>query len=211
MIPNRKVHLDRGDGKPWCYVKAKAYWLGSDAEANCETCFKQRKQAPGPNQLLTCSKCKQEKPGEAFASSAANATGKSAYCRPCHRLMKKAEHKAHPENVTNDSKKYRERHPAKAIANARRHRETFPKAAYARMAIKNAITRGRLSRGPCETCGEARLVHGHHDDYDKPLYVRWLCPRHHADWHQANGPGANIEGEPVLVGDYRKQQGSKHP
>ena len=30
-----------------------------------------------------------------------------------------------------------------------------------------------------------------HDDYDKPLIVRWLCRMCHCKWHKANGEGAN--------------------
>lgn len=32
---SRKVHLDRDNGTPWCFVKAKAYVFGDDAAANC--------------------------------------------------------------------------------------------------------------------------------------------------------------------------------
>jgi ribosomal protein S27AE len=42
---------------------------------------------------------------------------------------------------------------------------------------------GRLIRQPCEVCGEKK-VEAHHDDYDKPLDVRWLCPAHHAETHR---------------------------
>lgn len=46
-----------------------------------------------------------------------------------------------------------------------------------------------LARQPCERCGRRRRVQAHHDDYDKPLEVRWLCPPHHREWHAAHGPG----------------------
>jgi hypothetical protein len=55
----------------------------------------------------------------------------------------------------------------------------------ARMAVANAIRRGKLERGACEVCG-APDAHAHHEDYDRPLDVRWLCPRHHASEHSAN-------------------------
>jgi hypothetical protein len=35
---------------------------------------------------------------------------------------------------------------------------------------------------PCEECG-AEVSVGHHDDYRKPLEVRWLCDSHHRRWH----------------------------
>jgi hypothetical protein len=54
---------------------------------------------------------------------------------------------------------------------------------YARNALNRAIRKGDLERGACEVCAEPN-AHGHHDDYDKPLDVRWLCPAHHAETHR---------------------------
>jgi hypothetical protein len=34
--------------------------------------------------------------------------------------------------------------------------------------------RGKLIPEPCECCG-AKEVEKHHDDYSKPLGVRWIC------------------------------------
>jgi hypothetical protein len=32
---------------------------------------------------------------------------------------------------------------------------------------------------PCEVCGSIEKPEGHHEDYDLPLVVRWLCHSHH--------------------------------
>lgn len=56
----------------------------------------------------------------------------------------------------------------------------------ARWKVRRAIASGRLVRLPCETCG-ATPAHGHHDDYSKPLDVRWLCPKHHREHHARVG------------------------
>lgn len=53
--------------------------------------------------------------------------------------------------------------------------------------VNAAIRDGKLSRQPCEVCGEVRSQ-AHHDDYSKPLDVRWLCTTHHAEWHKHNTP-----------------------
>lgn len=50
--------------------------------------------------------------------------------------------------------------------------------------VNNAIRDGRLKRQPCEKCGSTIRVHGHHDDYYRPLDVRWLCPQCHNDFHR---------------------------
>jgi hypothetical protein len=35
----------------------------------------------------------------------------------------------------------------------------------------------------CEVCEKNKLLQGHHEDYNKPLEVIWLCSRCHADEH----------------------------
>lgn len=52
--------------------------------------------------------------------------------------------------------------------------------------LNSAITTGEIKRRPCETCGEKRKyhVHAHHDDYTKPLEVKWLCVIHHKAVHK---------------------------
>lgn len=53
--------------------------------------------------------------------------------------------------------------------------------------MSRAIKRGDLVRQPCEACGSTGTgkspVHGHHDDYTRPLDVRWLCPACHTREH----------------------------
>jgi len=52
----------------------------------------------------------------------------------------------------------------------------------AHLAVAQARKRGELQRGTCEVCG-AEKTDAHHDDYDKPLDVRWLCRLHHRQVH----------------------------
>lgn len=53
----------------------------------------------------------------------------------------------------------------------------------AHKAAHKAIKQGELIKGPCEICGTPDNVNGHHDDYAKPLEIRWLCVRHHMALH----------------------------
>lgn len=46
-------------------------------------------------------------------------------------------------------------------------------------AVRVAVKQGTLKRGRCEVSGSLR-VDAHHDDYRKPLQVRWLARK----WHQ---------------------------
>lgn len=58
-----------------------------------------------------------------------------------------------------------------------------------------AIKKGILIPESCESCGATgtmkdgrNTVQAHHDDYNKPLEVRWLCQRCHHEWHKENKP-----------------------
>lgn len=79
----------------------------------------------------------------------------------------------------------------------RRHADRWKKSntkkVWAQRRLGAAVDAGRIKRMPCEVCGEPR-AQGHHDDYDRPLDVRWLCVLHHHQWHVANGEGKNAHG-----------------
>lgn len=62
-------------------------------------------------------------------------------------------------------------------------REANPKARWAHIALASALKRGLLEKGTCEVC-DSPDVDGHHDDYDRPMAVRWFCRRHHKAEHR---------------------------
>lgn len=92
-------------------------------------------------------------------------------------------------------------HPGYAANSVRRRREANPDgvraadmAEYganrpkhlARMALNSAVRRGIIERPTaCERCRGEGAVQGHHDDYAKPLEVRWLCATCHGLEHRA--------------------------
>lgn len=51
-----------------------------------------------------------------------------------------------------------------------------------RSKTKMLIKRGKLTKLPCEICGEIK-VEAHHDDYNDCINVRWLCRKHHKEFH----------------------------
>lgn len=54
----------------------------------------------------------------------------------------------------------------------------------ARAMVNSAIRRGFLAVKTCEVCGIDENIEAHHDDYMKPLDVRWLCKKHHQEHHR---------------------------
>lgn len=51
--------------------------------------------------------------------------------------------------------------------------------------VRRAVRSGKLIRPMhCEICGENTKAHGHHEDYNKPLEVIWMCAKCHLYHHQ---------------------------
>lgn len=69
----------------------------------------------------------------------------------------------------------------------------------ARQRVREALDAGRMARRPCEVCG-ATKAEAHHDDYTRPLEVRWLCPTHHAAAHPRKGNRATVQGRCLCCG-----------
>lgn len=88
------------------------------------------------------------------------------YCLPCHAKYMRAWRSKNPMTV------------------AQKKKDTTR--SYANVYLR----RGKLKRSPCETCGDS-VSQMHHDDYDKPLKVRWLCRPCHLALHATIGVQAN--------------------
>lgn len=59
----------------------------------------------------------------------------------------------------------------------------------AHLKIRRAVLSGVLEKKNCQICGDQN-VQAHHHDYTKPLDVKWLCPKHHAEEHKRMRWGA---------------------
>ena len=123
----------------------------------------------GGTQGKRCPRCTETLPRTAFGRRGAN--GVQPYCRPCNTLNV-ADWLKRPGN--------RERHNANIVASKQR----TPERTAARKVVSNALAAGRMVRGACVVGSEcAGQVQAHHDDYNQPLDVRWLCRKHHEALH----------------------------
>ena len=75
-----------------------------------------------------------------------------------------------------------------------------------------AIRTGIIARAEaCEDCGEPGPVQAHHDDYNRPLAVRWLCwPCHHR-WHQGHEAILLVPGTDPPAGPRKRRLTSRLP
>lgn len=134
-----------------------------------------------------CFKCGEIKPLSHFYKHPMMADGHVNKCKECNKL----DVRQNREKKVEYYREYdRQRGNRQTLDDLQRYREQNPKKYAAHSAVGNAIRKGLLIPKPCEICGEVE-VHGHHDDYDFPLTVRWLCAPHHFEWHGLNGEGAN--------------------
>lgn len=107
----------------------------------------------------------------------------SGYANQCKECVK-ARARSNPNNR-------KSRPVSEARKNSmRKYSSKYPNKASAHNAVEVALKRGSLVKGACEVCGDINSF-AHHDDYLKPMVVRWLCRKHHAEWHRNNGEGLN--------------------
>lgn len=126
-------------------------------------------------------------------------TGNVYKCLPCRRVADKKWREARKEqgNPVKSPQMCREYHRSyergyyqrpevkekrAASERIRRCDKSHSEKIMARGLVRKALRSGELKKLPCEVCGEVK-VDGHHDDYSKPLQVRWLCRIHHCEYH----------------------------
>ena len=116
-----------------------------------------------------CSKCGEDKSLDLFSKGKNSKGGHRARCKFCDAIYYRNWQQTCTEKLNKRKRAWQLTNPKKAMA--------------VRM-ISHAIRDGKLVRGTCEVCGTDINVHGHHDDYEKPLEVRWLCAKHHHALHR---------------------------
>ncbi len=121
-----------------------------------------------------CRKC-----GAAWHFSATQIKNHRGWCGPCKAAYAREWRKT---NVNQRAREIRKAHERKL--DPEKHAKSK-----ARSLARKAIKMGRLVRRPCEVC-DVTPAEAHHDDYTKPLDVRWLCPHHHRQHHLAEAARA---------------------
>lgn len=109
-------------------------------------------------------------------------------CGTCRKCRDRA--RWHGERRAKGNARRRERAQSAREKQAAKERTTRwrvenPEKRSAQKKVGHALKTGKLERQPCEVCGTTENVHAHHDDYSKPLEVRWLCVAHHRVEHGA--------------------------
>lgn len=139
--------------------------------------------------LKKCSCCGVEKPHSDFQIRNMSKDGLTASCKTCLKERDRIRDQD-PKRKTLKEIYAKGKGKDKSDAAKKRYKEKNHKKRSVHITTGNAIRDSLLLKQPCEVCGHTKVV-AHHDDYDKPLEVRWLCQIHHTQWHQENGEGLN--------------------
>jgi len=117
--------------------------------------------------------------------------------RETHEEQYKKWRETHRKQISISNKNYIKTEKGKLAGRARNKRyvKRHPEKLRARQAVYCALRNGKLARRPCEICGNQNSQ-AHHDDYSKPLDVRWLCLKHHREYHKMIKEGIMAKGVP---------------
>lgn len=138
--------------------------------------------------MKTCFKCGRWLPLEEFYEHPRMADGHFNKCKECSRADAKSHRKANHASVCAYDR-MRNATPQRKAQNRATKRNDPRRRAWQK--LEKAIRSGLVKPEPCGVCGH-QPAEAHHDDYSKPLDVRWLCFRHHREI--AHGQKVEIEG-----------------
>ena len=136
-------------------------------------------------EIKKCSSCGSYKNVTKFYKDSGKSSGYDCRCKDCERKRYRLRRQRNKDSFKRKDRRYYEKHRDK-ISNKRKdwYRKNKHKI-LAYEAVKRALYKGDLVRMPCEVCG-SMSSEAHHEDYTKPLEVKWLCRKHHLRVHGGN-------------------------
>lgn len=135
--------------------------------------------------MKECFKCKTVKPLTEFYKHSKMADGHVNKCKECNKNDATAHRNKNLEKIREyDRARGKESKRLKAATEiTRAWRAEDARRHVAHSAVARAIRNGTLVRQPCVRCAETKSL-AHHEDYDHPLVVMWLCQACHKQRHK---------------------------
>lgn len=135
--------------------------------------------------MKTCFKCNVQKPLMDFYKHPSMADGHVNKCKQCNK-NDVAEHRLKNIDCIRAYDRERAKNPERAKLNAeltKLWRNKDKRRVKCHSTVSRAIKSGDLIRKPCIECKNEKSQ-AHHEDYEKPLDVIWLCQICHSKRHQ---------------------------
>lgn len=132
-----------------------------------------------------CSNCGVIKPPSEYQKRSLSKDGLTSSCKVCLKERDARRFKNDPR-VRERHKKYQATPEGKASMGKARKKwlDTNPEKRAAHVILNNRIRDGHIEKpDTCQECGDGGRIHGHHEDYSKPLEIDWLCATCHAKRH----------------------------
>ncbi len=166
-----KEHQERG----YCLACERERYKEKD-KPDCAICGK-IKENPRDAYCRSCKNAKSQVKSLVEGRRYKNDNGRKITCSNCGR---KKEAPYLNESYCRNCKNYKRKLHRPFRTDEQRFKDAVRK-----LTMKK-VAQGFLIRMPCEVCQTEKDVQAHHDDYGKPLDVRWLCRRHHREHHENN-------------------------
>jgi hypothetical protein len=147
-----------------------------------------------------CTRCGTVKGLEGFYARKDGKYGRTPHCKECFdkdtntriandpikvRVRKQKYHAANRESAKQRKRISHIKNHGLVLMRMSDYRRLHPERGYAVRTLNNAILQGKITRPDmCMNCNAIGMVDGHHDNYDKPLEVIWLCRSCHLILHR---------------------------
>lgn len=135
--------------------------------------------------MKTCFKCNVQKPLSEFYKHSMMADGYLNKCKECNKTDSNKHRSSNIEKVREYDRE-RSKHPHRVELHkeqTKMWRSADKRRSKCHSAVARAIKSGELTRLPCSKCGDVKSL-AHHENYDEPLNVVWLCQPCHKQRHK---------------------------